>query len=90
MIQKTRDKLMLENTEVEIQKDNPDKLATQDIQETRQIRTIQKLATQVHKTQEKINVREYGRVNEKRKSRETGNIGYTRDKTYKCQRIPKG
>ena len=42
MIQKTRDKLMLENTELEIQKDNPDKLATQDIQETRQIRTIQR------------------------------------------------
>ena len=49
-----------------------------------------KLATQVHKTQDKINVREYGRVNDKRKSKETGNIGYTRNKTHKCQRIPKG
>ena len=44
-----------------------------------------KLATQVHKTQDKINVREYGRVNDKRKSKETGNIGYTRDKTNTCQ-----
>ena len=49
-----------------------------------------KLAIQVHKTKENINVREYGRVNEKRKSKETGNIGYTRDKTNTCQRIPKG
>ena len=48
-----------------------------------------KLAIQVHKTKENINVREYGRVNEKRKSKETGNIGYTRDKTNTCQRIPK-
>ena len=64
---------MLENNEGVMEKDNPDKLATQ-----------------VHKTQENINVREYGRVNEKIKSRETGNIGYTRNKTNKCQRIPKG
>ena len=64
---------MLENTEGVMEKDNPDKLATQ-----------------VHKTQEKINVREYGRVNEKIKSKETGNIGYTTNKTNKCQRIPKG
>ena len=41
MIQKTRDKLMLENTEGVMKKDNPYKLAIQDIQETRQIRTIQ-------------------------------------------------
>jgi hypothetical protein len=37
-----------------------------------------------------MNVREYGSVNEKRKSKETGNIGYKRDKTNKCYRIPKG
>ena len=49
-----------------------------------------KRAIQVHKTKENIYVREYGRVNEKRKSKVTGNIGYTRDKTNKCQRIPKG
>jgi hypothetical protein len=29
-------------------------------------------------TQEKINVREYGRINERRKSRETGKVAYTR------------
>ena len=28
-------------------------------------------------------------VKKKGQSRETGNIGYTRDKTNKCQRIPK-
>ena len=27
---------------------------------------------------------------QKGQSRETGNIGYTRDKTNTCQRIPKG
>ena len=56
-----------------MKKENPEKLATQDIQETRQ-----------------INVREYRRDNEKRQSRKPGNIGYTRNKTNKCQRIPKG
>ena len=62
------------------------KLATQVIQETRQIRTIQRNWQHRfirHRTQ--INVREYGRVNEKRKSKETGNIGYTTDKTNTCQ-----
>ena len=64
---------MLENTEEAIKKDNPEKLATQDTQDTRQ-----------------INVREYRRGNKKGQSRETGNIGYTRNRTNKCQRIPKG
>ena len=54
-------------------KENPKKLATQDIQETRQ-----------------IHVREYRRGNENGLSRGTGNIGYTRDKTNKCQSISKG
>ena len=92
---------MLDNTEWVMKKDNPEKLATLETQDTGQINVREyrrvmkkdnpeKLATQVHKTQEKINVREYGRVNEKRKYRETGNIGYTRNKTNKCQRIPKG
>ena len=49
-----------------------------------------KLATQVHKTQEKINVREYGRVNEKIKSRQTGNIGYTTNKTKNVREYRKG
>ena len=31
-----------------------------------------------------INVREYRRGNEKGQSRETGNIGYTRQRTNKC------
>ena len=56
-----------------MKKENPEKLATLDIQETR-----------------KINVREYLKGNEKEQSRKTGNIGYTRDKTNKRQRIPKG
>ena len=71
--QKTQDKYMLENTEGVMKKDNPDKLTTQDIQETRQ-----------------INAREYRRGNEKGKSREIGNIGKTRHRKNKCQRIPKG
>ena len=56
-----------------MKKENPEKLATQDIQETRQ-----------------INVREYRKGNEKGQSRKTGNIGYTRHRTNKCYRIPKG
>ena len=56
-----------------MKKENPEKLATQVIQETRQ-----------------INVREHRRGNEKGQSRKSGNIGYTRDNTNKCQRIPKG
>ena len=51
-----------------MKKDNPFKLAIQDIEETIQ-----------------INVREYLRDNEKGQSKETGNIGYTRDKTNTCQ-----
>ena len=54
--------------------DNPEKLATYGTQDTG-----------------KINVREYGRaIKKKEQSRETSNIGYTRHKTNKCERIPKG
>ena len=63
---------MLENTEGAIKMDNPEKLATQDTQDTGQ-----------------INVKEYQRGNKNGQSRETGNIGYTRHRTNKCQRIPK-
>ena len=63
---------MLENTEGAIKMDNPEKLATQDTQDTGQ-----------------INVKEYRRGNKNEQSRETGNIGYTRHRTNKCQRIPK-
>ena len=74
-----------------MKKDNPEK--TGNIGYTREKTNKdnpKKLATQVHKTQDKINVREYRRVNDKRKARETGNIGNTRNTTHKCQRIPKG
>ena len=37
-----------------------------------------------------INVRENREDNKKGQSRETGHIGYTRHRTNKCQRIPKG
>ena len=37
-----------------------------------------------------INVREYRRSNTKEQSRETGSIVYTRHRTNKCWRIPKG
>ena len=52
--------------------DNPEKLATQGTEDTRQ-----------------INVREYRRDNQNGHSRDTGNIGYTRYRTNKHQRIPK-
>ena len=58
---------MLENTEGVMKKENPEKLATLDTQDSGQ-----------------INVREYRRGNEKGKSRETGNIGYTKYRTNKC------
>ena len=64
---------MLDNTEWVMKKDNPEKLATLETQDTGQ-----------------INVREYRRGNEKRQSRKTGNIGNSRHRTNKCQRIPKG
>jgi hypothetical protein len=44
----------------------------------------------VHKKQDYLNVREYRRGNKNEQSRETGNIGYTRHRTNKCKRIPKG
>ena len=54
--------------------ENPEKLVTQDTQDTGQ-----------------INVREYRRGNQNGESRETtGNICYTRHRTNKRQRIPKG
>ena len=49
----------------------------------------EKLATQGTSDRGQINVREYRRGNTKGQSRETGNIGYTRHRTSKCQRIPK-
>jgi hypothetical protein len=58
---------MLDNTEEVMKKDNPEKLATYDTQDTGQ--TI---------------VRKYRRGNEKGKSRESGNIGYTRHRTNNC------
>ena len=92
---------MLENTEGAIRKDNPEKLATQDTQDTGQINVREyrrgntkgnpeKLATQGKQYTGQINVREYRRGNKKGQSRETGNIGYTRHKTNTFQRIPKG
>ena len=77
---------MLENTQRVMKKNSPEK--TGNIGYTRDKtnkENLEKLATQVHKTEEKINVREYGRINENRKSIETGNIGYTRDKINTCQ-----
>ena len=50
----------------------------------------EKLATQGTQDTGEKNVREYRRGNKKVQSRETGNIGYTRHRTNKCQRIPKG
>ena len=50
----------------------------------------EKLATQGTQDTGQINVREYRRGNKKRQSKETGNIGYTRHRTNKCQRTPKG
>ena len=50
----------------------------------------EKLTTQATQDTEQINVREYRRGNEKEQSREPGNIGYTKQRTNKCQRIPKG
>ena len=93
---------MLENTEGVIKKDNPEKLATQGTQDTGQIHVREyrrgntkkdnpeKLATYGTQDTGQINVREYRRGNEKGQSRETGNIRYTRHRTNKCQRIPKG
>ena len=50
----------------------------------------EKLATQGTQDTGQINVREYRRGNKNEQTRETGNIGYTRDRTNKCWRIPKG
>ena len=50
----------------------------------------EKLPTQGTQDTGEINVREYRRDNAKGQSRETGNKGYTRHRTNKCQRIPKG
>ena len=50
----------------------------------------EKLATLGTQDTGKINVREYRRGNKKEQSRETGSIGYTRHRTNKCLRIPKG
>jgi hypothetical protein len=50
----------------------------------------EKLATEGTQDTGQIHVKEYRRGNKKGQSRETGNIGYTRHRTNKCQRIPKG
>ena len=91
---------MLENTEGAKKIDSPEKLAMQGTQDTGQINVREyrrdkqkdnpeKLAIQGTQDTGQINVREYRRGNAKEQSRETGNIGYTRHKTNKCQRIPK-
>ena len=88
---------MLENTNRQIKKDNPEKLEKYGIQDTGQINVgeyrkdnPEKRATQGTQDTGHINVREYRRGYEKGQSRETGSIGYTRHRTNKCQRIPKG
>ena len=92
---------MLENTEWAIKKDNPEKLVTQGTQDTGQIHVREnrrgyekdnpeKLATYGTQDTGQINAGEYRSGSEKGQSRETGNIGYTRHRTNKCQRIPKG
>ena len=50
----------------------------------------EKLAAQDTQDTGQINVREYRRGNKNEQTRETGSIGYTRHRTNKCQRIPKG
>ena len=50
----------------------------------------EKLAIQGTQDTGQINLREYRRGNKNEQTRETGSIGYTRDRTNKCQRIPKG
>ena len=92
---------MLDDTEWVMKKDNPEKLAALETQETVQINVIEygmgnqnknqeKLATQGTQDTGQINVRKYRMGNKKVQSRKTGNIGYTRHRTNKCQRIPKG
>ena len=50
----------------------------------------EKLATNSTQDTGKINVREHRRGNQNEQSRETGHIQYTRHKTTKRQRTPKG
>ena len=45
---------------------------------------LEKLATLGTQDTGQMNVREYRRGNTKGQSRETGNIGYTRHRTYTC------
>ena len=84
-----------------MKKDIPEKLATQDTQDTGQINVREyrrgnkneqpeKLAAQDTQDTGQINIREYRRCNKNGQSRETGNIGYTRHRTNKCKRIPNG
>ena len=49
-----------------------------------------KLATYSTQETRQVNVREHRRENQNEKSRETGDIQYTRHKTNKRQRTPKG
>ena len=72
---------MLENTERAMEKDNPDKLATQGSQDAGQInakeygrvnqKNQEKLAAQGTQDTAQVNVREYQMGNEKGQSRET-------------------
>ena len=50
----------------------------------------EKLATYSTQDTGQINVREHRRENQNVQSKETGNIQYTRQKTSKRQRTPKG
>ena len=86
---------MLENTEGVMKKDNPEKPATFGTQDTGQINVREsrrgkkrdnpeKLATWGTQDTGQIHVREYRRGSEKGKTRETGNIGYTRHRTNTC------
>ena len=81
---------------------NREKLATQGTQDTGQINvreqrrdnqkwTIQRnLQHRVHKTQDKYMLENSEGAIKNGQSRETGNIGYTRHRTNKRQRIAKG
>ena len=81
--------------------DNPEKLATQGTQDTGQINgreyrrgnekdNPEKLATQGTQDKDKQMLENTEEAIKNGQPRETVNIGYTRHRTNKCQRIPKG
>ena len=81
--------------------DNPEKLATQGTQDTGQINgreyrrgnekdNPEKLATQGTQDKDKQMLENTEEAIKNGQPRETVNIGYTRDRTNKRQRIPKG